>query len=268
MICLMPFTSEANPDPMPTKLFTPARLLLALIALPLALGLSACGKKDDAAGAGPVGAPLNAVAPPAGKAWADVVSVTPEGGYVMGNPNAPIKVVEFGSLTCPHCAEFEEKGFPHVRDEYVAKGTVSFEFRNFVRDPYDTTMAMLTHCGTPESFFALTEQVYSNQKAIFDQLQPIGAQLQAANLPQDKIFSAIGERGGLIDFFAARGIAKDQAAQCLANSATATKLADATSKATDAYNVTGTPTFLVNGKNVEVATWDALEPILKQAGAR
>ncbi len=253
---------------MQTKLFTPGRLLLAMIALPLALGLAACGKKDDAAGAGPVGAPLNAVPPPAGKAWTDVVSVTPEGGHVMGNPNAPIKLIEYGSLTCPHCAEFEEKGFPHLRDEYVAKGTVSFEFRNFVRDPYDTTMAMLTRCGEPESFFALTEQVYTNQKAIFDQLQPIGAQLQAANLPPAKMFSAIGERGGLIDFFAARGIAKDQAAQCLAKSETATKLADDTQKATETFNVTGTPTFIVNGKNVEVATWDALEPILKQAGAR
>ena len=252
---------------MQTKLSTPGRLLLALIALPLAFGLAACGKKDDAA-AVPAGAALNAVAPPAGKAWADVVSPTPEGGYVMGNPNAPIKVIEYGSLTCPHCAEFEEKGFPHLRDEYVAKGTVSFEFRNFVRDPYDTTMAMLTRCGAPESFFALTEQVYSNQKAIFDQLQPIGAQLQAANLPPAKMFSAIGERGGLIEFFAARGIAKDQAAQCLAKSETATKLADDTSKAGDTFNITGTPTFIVNGKNVEVATWDALEPILKQAGAR
>ena len=253
---------------MQTKLFTPGRLLLALIALPLALGLAACGKKDDAATAGPVGGPLNAVAPPAGKAWADVVTVTPEGGYRMGNPNAPIKVIEFGSLTCPHCAEFEEKGYPHLRDEYVAKGTVNFEFRNFVRDPYDTTMAMLVRCGSPDSFFALTEQVYSNQKAIFDQLQPIGPKLQAANLPPAQIFKAIGEQGGLIDFFAARGIAKDQGAQCLAKSEAASKLADDTSKAGDSFNITGTPSFIVNGKNVEVATWDALEPILKQAGAR
>lgn len=256
---------------MQTKLFTPGRLLLALIALPLALGLAACGKKDDAgAGAAAVaaGAPLNAVPPPAGKAWTDVIAVTPEGGYVMGNPNAPIKVIEFGSLTCPHCAEFEEKGYPHLRDEYVAKGTVSLEFRNFVRDPYDTTMAMLVRCGSPDSFFALTEQVYANQKAIFDQLQPVGPKLQAANLPPDQIFKAIGEQGGLIDFFAARGIAKDQGAQCLAKSDAATKLANDTSKAGDTYNVTGTPTFIVNGKNVEVATWEALEPILKQAGAR
>ena len=57
---------------MQTKLFSAGRLVLALIALPLALGLTACGKKDgDAAGANPVGAPLNAVAPPAGKAWTD-----------------------------------------------------------------------------------------------------------------------------------------------------------------------------------------------------
>jgi protein-disulfide isomerase len=245
----------------------PGRLLLALVALPLALGLAGCGKKDDAA-ALTSAAPAAKVAPPAGKAWADVVSVTPDGGYLMGNPNAPVKVIEFASLTCPHCAEFAEKGLPHLRDDYVANGTVSLEFRNFVRDPYDTTMAMLVRCGTPDSFFALTEQVFSNQKAIFEQLQPVGKQLQEANLPPGEVFKAIGERGGLTDFFAARGIAKDQAAQCLAKSETATKLADGTQKAGETFNISGTPTFIVNGRNVEVATWDALEPILKQAGAR
>ena len=245
----------------------PGRLLLALIAVPLALGLAGCGKKNDAA-ALTTAAPAAKVAPPAGKAWADVVSITPDGGYLMGNPNAPVKIIEFASLTCPHCAEFAEKGFPHLRDEYVAKGTVSLEFRNFVRDPYDTTMAMLVRCGTPESFFGLTEQVFANQVAIFDQLKPVGPQLQAANLPPAEMFKAIGERGGLTDFFAARGIAKDQAAQCLAKPETASKLVDSTQKASETYNVTGTPTFIVNGRNVEVATWESLEPILQQAGAR
>jgi len=243
------------------------RLLLALVAAPLALGLAACDKKAGAAGA-VSGAPVAKVAPPAGKTWADVVSVTPEGGYVMGNPNAPIKVIEFASLTCPHCAEFAEKGLPGLRDKYVANGTVSLEFRNFVRDPYDTTMAMLTRCGSPDSFFALTEQVFADQKSIFEKLQPVGQQLQAANLPPNEMFKAIGERGGLTEFFAARGIAKDQAMQCLAKAETATKLAEATQKATETFNVTGTPTFIVNGRNAEVATWESLEPILQQAGAR
>lgn len=243
------------------------RLLLAAIAAPLALGLAGCDKKEDAAGA-VAGAPVAKLAPPAGKAWADVVSVTPEGGYLMGNPNAPIKVVEFASLTCSHCAEFAEKGLPGLRDTYIANGTVSLEFRNFVRDPYDTTLAMLTRCGAPESFFALTEQVFANQKPIFDQLGPIGKDLQAANLPPEQVFKAIGERGGLTDFFAARGIAKDQAIQCLAKSETASKLAASTQKDSDTFKITGTPTFLVNGRNVEVSTWELLEPILQQAGAR
>jgi hypothetical protein len=127
---------------------------------------------------------------------------------------------------------------------------------------------MMVRCGAPESFFALTEEVFANQKAIFDKLQPVGKELQAANLPPNQVFKAIGERGGLTDFFAARGIAKDQALQCLGKSETATKLADATAKAGETFNVTGTPTFIINGRNVEVATWDSLEPILKQAGAR
>lgn len=254
---------------MQTKSSTPARLILALVAIPLALGLAACGKKDgESAGSGPAAAAVKAVPPPAGKAWTDVITVTPEGGYRMGNPDAPIKVIEFASLTCPHCAEFEEKGFPRLRDDYVAKGTVSLEFRNFVRDPYDTTMAMLVRCGSPDSFFALTEQVFANQAAIFEQLKPVGPELQAANLPPAQIFKAIGERGGLNDFFAARGIAKDQAAQCLAKAETASKLADDTAKAGETYNLTGTPSFIVNGRNAEVASWDALEPILQQAGAR
>ncbi len=242
---------------------------LALLALPLALGLAACGKKDDAGGpAAQSAAALPTVAPPAGKAWSDVVSKNADGGYVMGNPDAPIKLIEFGSLTCPHCAEFEEKGFPKLRDTYVNSGRVSLEFRNFVRDPFDTTMAMLTHCGSPESFFALTQQVYANQKDIFAKLQPAAKEIQAMNLPPAQMFGVMADKGGLIDFFGARGIARDQAMACLANSKTAEALASDTQTAGDKYNISGTPTFIVNGKNVDVATWEQLEPILQRAGAR
>jgi len=245
----------------------PARL--ALLALPLALGLAACGKKDDASGPAAQSADaLPTVAAPAGKAWSDVVSKNADGGYIMGNPDAPIKLIEFGSLTCPHCAEFEEKGYPTLRDKYVNSGRVSLEFRNFVRDPFDTTMAMLTHCGTPDSFFALTQQVYANQKDIFDKLQPVAKEIQGQNLPPAQMFGVLADKGGLIDFFGARGIARDQATACLANTKTAEALASDAQTAGDKYNITGTPTFIVNGKNVDVATWEQLEPILQRAGAR
>lgn len=243
---------------------------IALLALPLALNLAACKKSDDAATgtASESAATLPNVPAPAGKAWADVVSKTADGGYVMGNPDAAIKVIEFGSLTCPHCGEFAEKGFPKLRESYIASGRVSLEFRNFVRDPFDTTMAMLTQCGTPDTFYALTEQVYSNQKDLFAKLQPAATAIQSGSTPPDKLFTVLADKGGLIDFFGARGIARDQALACLAKTDAAKTLAANTQSWEDKYNISGTPTFLVNGKNVDVATWEQLEPILQRAGAR
>ena len=65
----------------------------------------------------------------------------------MGNPNAEVKLVEFGSMTCPHCAEFDEQGGKPLIDNYVKNGQVSFEFRNFVRDPFDMTASLIARCG-------------------------------------------------------------------------------------------------------------------------
>ena len=120
------------------------RILLGAAALPLALGIAACGEEKKSETASLSGAPIAAIPPPPGQSWADMVLKTPEGGYRMGNPAAPIKLVEYGSLTCPHCAEVAEKGSAELRDQYVASGRVSFEFRNFVRDPVDLAAAMLT----------------------------------------------------------------------------------------------------------------------------
>lgn len=246
-----------------------ARTRLILLTLPLALGLAACGKKDETA-AGPVtsATPIAKIAAPSGKSWTEVVATTPDGGYVMGNPNAPLKLIEYGSLTCPHCAVFATEGLPKLRDNYVADGRVSIEFRNFVRDKFDTTMAMLTRCGPPESFFALTEQVFANQKDIFKGLDALASDPTINTLPEDKLFPVLATKAGLIDFFAARGVAKDQAMACLAKTQTATDLATGVQKATEQFNIQGTPTFILNGKNVEVATWEELEPILQKAGAR
>jgi len=246
------------------------RTTIAAVSLAtLSIGLVACKKDAAAPGATQTAAALPKVAPPAGKQWADVVVATPEGGYRMGNPDAPLKLIEYGSLTCPHCAAFSTEGFPKLRDQYVSTGRVSIEFRNFVRDKFDTALAMLTRCGEPESFFALTDQVFANQKDIFAKLDPVAQDPALQSMPTDKLFTTLGTRAGLIDFFAARGIAKDKAMACLANSATAEKLALDVQKATDQFEITGTPTFILNGKKLDdVAAWQGLEPALQNAGAR
>ena len=115
-------------------------LRFALVA-GMAVATTACGDKtadsttaapaDTTAAATPAAtataAPATA-ASPAGQDWTTVVAATPEGGFRMGNPNAPVKLVEFASLTCPHCQEFHEAGQPTIKDKYVATGKISYEY--------------------------------------------------------------------------------------------------------------------------------------------
>jgi len=244
-------------------------LALGLIVAPLALGLAACDKKDSENGA-LSGDPIAKVAAPAGKSWMDVVEKTSEGGYRMGNPDAPIKLIEYGSLTCPHCADFAEKSGEELRGTFVNSGRVSFEFRNFVRDPIDLTAAQLTRCGTPESFFALTEQAFANQADMIQKAQAAGdaAYSAAIKQPEDKRGIALAEITGLLDFFAARGIATEQAQACLADSSTAKVLAQITQDQGAQYDINGTPTFLVNGQKAEANAWPELKAQLESLGAR
>ena len=237
----------------------------------LALGLSACGKSNDTAGApGASSTPIAKIAAPAGQSWTEKVTVTPEGGYLMGNPDAPVKLVEYGALSCSHCAEFAETGFAKLRDDYVASGRVSYELRLFMLNALDLPAAMLATCGAPESVIPLSEQFWAWQPNMFSNLQAAGdARLQAAgNLPPNQRFGAIADLSGMTAFFAERGIAADQGKSCLADVNKATALSNATQKASEEKNVTGTPWFFLNGKDIGTQTWPTLEPMLQNAGAR
>lgn len=246
------------------------RIVIGAAALPLALGLAACGQEKAAETPSLSGTPIASVAPPAGQAWADVVTKTPEGGYRMGNPAAPLKLVEYGSLTCPHCAAVAEKGSADLRDNFVASGRVSFEFRNFVRDPIDVAAALLTRCGTPEGFFALTDQAFANQPVMLAKVQKAGeaAYTAAMQRPDNQRLLGMAELTGLTDFFAARGIARDQAAACLTNTAEAQALAKRTQDQSAQFKIEGTPTFLVNGKVIGSMGWEELRTKLQTMGAR
>lgn len=245
-------------------------LLLATLA-PVTLGLAGC-KKDEGGAAGTATAaasPLPSAAAPAGKNWADTVVQTPEGGYRMGNPEAAIKLVEYGSLTCPHCGEFSEKGAATIRDQWVASGRVSYEFRHFVRDALDMTLGLMTRCGTPEAYFGLTEQVFANQKALFGGLQGKEAQMDAAmKAPDAQRFQAIADVADLPTFFAARGIPAAQAKVCLAKGDLASQLAKNTNDQGTQFQIEGTPTFFINGEKIGTNTWEELKARIEGLGVR
>jgi protein-disulfide isomerase len=241
------------------------RLTATAMLAPLALGLAGC-KKDAGTGAAAPSGPVAAAAPPAGKAWTDVVSVTPEGGYLMGNPSAPVKLIEYGSLSCPHCAKLAQEGYATLVGNYVTSGKVSLEFRSFAIHPQDVPLTVLAQCAGPDTFFPLVEDLYKNFDAVTETtLKGADKANKLSGLPENQRFVALADALGFTDFFAARGISKDQSKTCLANSANATRVA----KFSETYSnqgVDSTPTLMINGTKVEGSEWEALNAALQKAG--
>jgi protein-disulfide isomerase len=243
------------------------------VSVAFAVALAAC------AGFGATQA--NAAAPkktvhstPAKQDWTHVVKATPAGGFVMGNPDAKVKLVEYGSMTCPHCRHFDESGVPPLLSKYVKTGRVSFEFRNYVRDALDLTASLIARCNGPRSFFTVTRALYKEQpkweSKVFgapdDQLKTINA------LPTSRKFVEIAKLAGFQNWAAASGLPVAKSTQCLSNEATVKQLARMTADANAQFpDFKGTPTFLINGAMVDLGpvtedgVWPALESKIEEA---
>jgi len=243
------------------------KFVYALALLPIAL--AGCSKEDSANSVTSV-SPVAATPAPAGKNWSETVVKTEE-GYRMGNPDAPIKLVEYGARSCPTCGAFGREAYKPLTDNYVSTGKVSFEFRDFlVHGASDVALTLLGQCGTVDSFFPLLEQTYQNQIAFLDKLQAMPQPAQAAlqGKSPTQVATALAEQMGAIDFVKQRGIPEAKARACLADQKQLEIMAKPTEKAMQDGSVTGTPTFFLNGKVVEGAvTWADIEKALKAAGA-
>lgn len=239
----------------------------ALLAGALAL-MTGCGGGSSDAPSAPAGS-VKAAAAPAGQDWTQTVSQTPEGGYVAGNPNATLKLVEYGSRLCPTCGAFANTGMRPLMDNYVKTGKVSYEFREFlVHGAPDFPPALLGRCGGTQPFFPLLEEMMAAQATILPKMEDAGAfqQAQQGKAP-GVMFTNWAEKLGYIDFVKQRGIPEAQARACLTDE----KQIEALTKYMDAgteKGVQGTPTFFLNGKKLDnVVTWDGVEGALKTAGA-
>ena len=247
---------------------THMKLPIACLLLPLAL--AACG--DDSSKnvtANAPAKPVAAVTAPTGQTWEETVVATPEGGHRMGNPNAPIKLVEYGSRSCPTCGAFGREGMRPLAEKYVNTGKVSYEFRDFfVHGAPDLALGLLGNCAGVQPFFPILEQMYQNQLAYLDKLQSMSSAMQAqlqSQTPAQQL-TTLAEQMGMIDFVKQRGISESQARACLTDKAKTDALAKFSDTATQDGGVTGTPTFLINGTKADAVGWTQLEPLLKAAG--
>jgi len=246
------------------------RIVCAVLPL---LFVAACGKGDAGGNSStaPAAAPVAEAKPPAGQNWVDVVSKTPEGGYRMGNPDAPVKLVEYGSRSCPHCAAFDAEGFPVLKAGPIAAGKLSYEFRDFpVHGAVDMGPIMLGQCVEPAQFFPMLDQMMTSQQQLIGRSEKISdednARLQKAS--PGEVAAFLANFYGYVDFVKQRGVPEAKAKACLSDPKALEAIAKQTEAASRQYNVSGTPTFLVNGTvATDVASWAALQPVLKAAGA-
>lgn len=245
------------------------KLRMSAVILATAL-LGACGEGGNSY---TPAAPVAATPPPAGQDWTQTVSKTEAGGYVMGNPNAPLKLVEYGSRTCPTCGAFGKTGQRPLEETYVKSGKVSYEFRDFlVHGAPDLAAALLGRCAGPAPFFPVLEQMYQDQEATLNKQmaaaedQAFVQRIQTLSPPeQAKVWA---DRLGYVDFIKQRGVPEAQARTCLADTKAIDELAKMSETAMRDAQITGTPTFILNGNKLDGAvTWKQVEDELKRNGA-
>ena len=136
-------------------------------------------------------------------------------------------VVEYGSLTCPHCATFSREIFPELKKDYIDTGKVRFIFREFSRNPLDVAAFVLARCIGDDKAYAAIELLFSQQDkwAFVDKpLEPLIAAMRPA------------------------GLTHDQAMACLKDQEKADAMVAIGKRATDEIKMTGTPTFVIDGK--------------------
>lgn len=246
----------------------PARLALTVLAA-AALTLAGCQKKADDGGTPPVNTAVASTptgAAPAG-GWAEQVVQTPAGGYLMGSADAPVKLVEYGSRTCPHCGEFAKESMPDIK-QMVGTGKLSYEFRDFPIHAPDLAAIMLGQCNGPATFFPILEAMFADQVNTLPKLEtlpPSFQQSMSGKTPNEQA-KMWADYLGYTAFVAQRGVPSAKAQACLADPKAVDAISARLQK--DTGRIEATPSFIINdGEVVTGLTWPDLKTKLVAAGA-
>jgi len=148
---------------------------------------------------------------------------------ILGKPDAPITIVEFASLTCPHCADFDANTLPKLKAEWIDTGKARLVFKDFPLDQAAVRAAMLARCAPPEQFYPFLDALFHSQTT------------WAAG---GKVDAALGKLAKL------SGMSDDQFAACMKDDAIQKRVLDSRLEAEQTYKVESTPTFFINGVQV------------------
>jgi protein-disulfide isomerase len=168
----------------------------------------------------------------------DLMAPGPLEDRVLGDANAPVTIIEYASMTCPHCANFETTTYPELKKRYIDTGKVRLIFREFPLDQLAAAGAMLARCADKDKFFPLIETLFQKQNEWVVQ-KPIEPLMNLAKQA---------------------GFTKESFEKCLSDQPLLDQIKAQRDRASDKLGVNSTPTFFVNGKLVRgEVTIEALE---------
>lgn len=178
---------------------------------------------------------------------ADLMAAGPLPDIVYGKADAPITIVEYASMTCPHCANFHKTIFPTLKSKYIDTGKVKLIFREFPLDDLAVAASMLARCSGGEGPSAMISELFARQS--------------------DWAFVRGDPRPKLFDMAKQAGFTQAEFDKCLTDDDLYKKILAVRKKGSDSFGVTSTPTFFVNGKRVDggsITDFDkAIAPLIK-----
>ena len=162
----------------------------------------------------------------------------------LGADDAPVTMIEYSSLTCPHCAEFHATTLPKIKEQYVEPGKVRLVYRDFPLDPLATAAAMLPHCVEPNRYFGLLEGLFRSQSTW------AGSQEPAKELERLSRFA---------------GLSPAAFQSCINNKELLQAIQQRAEAARKEYNITSTPTFIIDGRKIVGATgFEEFQKVIEQ----
>lgn len=207
---------------------------------------------------------IAACASPSQTAWDKTINETAEGGFIVGNPQARVKVVEYGSRTCKDCAKLAREGFPELKRE-IREGRVSFEFRDYlIHGTPDLVGAVIGTCGKKENRLSMLETMFRDQELAIGEIAKLPDSVFEKKVQSGTQWWDIAAAAGYRDIANETGLSDNEVMACLADQKRGDKFIAMTKNA-DPSLVQGAPSLLVNGIRVEGKTWADLNQAIEQA---
>ncbi|MBU6140348.1 MAG: DsbA family protein [Proteobacteria bacterium] len=163
----------------------------------------------------------------------ELLKVLPE-DFVLGDKAAPVLLIEYASLSCPHCADFAREAFEKLKSEYVDSGKIKFVFRNFPLNQPALVAAMFAECQANDNKDRAGEKYFSTLKALF-KTQDTWA--------FDEKFSEKLEAIAQLD-----GMSSDRFKKCISDKSLQEKILTSRMEASKSLQLRSTPSFFINGE--------------------